>query len=461
MRGVGMPDGVMRWFDPRTGEAEVVRGGRTFPARAGDIETEARRPGARVHFDIRRVQGVEEAVDVRLRPGARVSHHHHRFGTLTGARRIDTKGPAPYAQVHPELRLAEVHPLEVARAWATSVAHGDIPGSIALYSADAVLHVADQPLVGRSAIGGWLTGSPLLGSAHHARIRGEEGTVAVSWGATGPDEPGMVVHCRIAHAQIVEQWVSQPEPPATSVAGGRARPFRVELSTRGDVGDNAKTGAQEAILRVVAELDEPVLFARVKLAWEPDPARPRPAVAQVALDVNGDLVRAHVAAHTMPEAIDLLVRRLRDRLAHRATYREQAGRRAATPPAWGWPPDDGPARGTWRGVRACHAAGGRADRSPLASCARPHVHEPGHRSRRARPVQRPGEAERGPAPTRASPVRRAPARRAPPPPGGSPPGRPSWRCRRRHPWSRAPRGTDEPDRRPPTSPAARVATCLL
>lgn len=331
-----MPDGVMRWFDPRTGEAEVVRGGRTFPARAGDIETEARRPGARVHFDIRRVQGVEEAVEVRLRPGARVSHHHHRFGTLTGARRIDTKGPAPYAQVHPELRLAEVHPLEVARAWATSVAHGDIPGSIALYSADAVLHVADQPLVGRSAIGGWLTGSPLLGSAHHARIRGEEGTVAVSWGATGPDEPGMVVHCRIAHAQIVEQWVSQPEPPATSVAGGRAHPFRVELSTRGDVGDDAKTGAQEAILRVVAELDEPVLFARVKLAWEPDPARPRPAVAQVALDVNGDLVRAHVAAHTMPEAIDLLVRRLRDRLAHRATYREQAHRREAIPRPGEW-----------------------------------------------------------------------------------------------------------------------------
>src|ERR1035437_10186124 len=146
----------------------------------------------------------------------------------------------------------------------------------------------------------------------------------------------MVAHRRIAHAQMGKQGVAHPEPPATSVAGGRAHPSRVELSTRGDVGDDAKTGAQEAILRVAAELDEPVLFARVKLAWEPDPARPRPAVAQVARDVNGDLVRAHVAAHTMPEAIDLLVRRLRDRLAHRATYREQAHRREAIPRPGGW-----------------------------------------------------------------------------------------------------------------------------
>jgi hypothetical protein len=45
-------------------------------------------------------------------------------------------------------------------------------------------------------------------------------------------------------------------------------------------------------------------------------------VAQVAVDVDGDLVRAQVVARSTPEATDLLVRRLHDRLEHRARHRE-------------------------------------------------------------------------------------------------------------------------------------------
>src|SRR5579875_3412137 len=107
-----MPDGVLKWFDAKTGTAEVIRAGRTFPARASDIETAARRPGARVHFDIRREHGVEYAVDVRLRVGTRVSRHQHRFGTLAGAHRGDAKGTPHYARLHPELHAAARHPLE-------------------------------------------------------------------------------------------------------------------------------------------------------------------------------------------------------------------------------------------------------------------------------------------------------------------------------------------------------------
>jgi ribosome-associated translation inhibitor RaiA len=64
----------------------------------------------------------------------------------------------------------------------------------------------------------------------------------------------------------------------------------------------------------------PVLFARLELRQEPDPARPRPAVAKAELDCNGRLVRAHVAAATQREAADLLEARLRqsiERVAHR------------------------------------------------------------------------------------------------------------------------------------------------
>jgi len=331
-----MPDGVIKWFDPSTGEAEIVRSGRSFRARASDIEAVARTAGARVHFDIRREQGAEMAVDVRLREGTHASHHHHRFGTLTGARRIDTKGPAPYAQVHPDLRSAEAHPLEVARAWATNLALGDLSAASALYAPDAAVHAGEQSFVGRSSLLAWLEGCPLLGSERHAVVRGAEGTAVVSWEENGPDEPGMVVRCRIAHAQIAEQWVSEPGPSETLVAEGPAELVPVALSVRGDVGDDAKARAKEAILHVTEQLDEPVLLVRVKLAWEPDPARRRRAVAQAALDVDGDPVRAQVAAHTMPEAIDLLVRRLRDQLEHRASHRERLHRLAgvAQPGEW-------------------------------------------------------------------------------------------------------------------------------
>lgn len=58
------PTGTMRWFDPRTGEGRIVASGREDPADASDVEPRARATGARVHFDIQRVDGVARAVRV-------------------------------------------------------------------------------------------------------------------------------------------------------------------------------------------------------------------------------------------------------------------------------------------------------------------------------------------------------------------------------------------------------------
>ncbi|MGZ4482647.1 MAG: sigma 54 modulation/S30EA ribosomal C-terminal domain-containing protein, partial [Gaiellales bacterium] len=55
-------------------------------------------------------------------------------------------------------------------------------------------------------------------------------------------------------------------------------------------------------------------FARVRLRRDADPALQRPAIAKASLDVNGRLVRAHVAAAGMHEAIDILEERMRRRL---------------------------------------------------------------------------------------------------------------------------------------------------
>ncbi|MFF6850759.1 hypothetical protein [Streptomyces antimycoticus] len=72
--------------------------------------------------------------------------------------------------------------------------------------------------------------------------------------------------------------------------------------------------AQEKVRALTGRTGEPVLFARVKLTHLANPAMERPALAQANLDVNGRLARAHVAATTVTEAVDLLQDRLAGRL---------------------------------------------------------------------------------------------------------------------------------------------------
>jgi ribosome-associated translation inhibitor RaiA len=93
---------------------------------------------------------------------------------------------------------------------------------------------------------------------------------------------------------------------------------------------------------VIERIPEPVLFARVKLSHAPDPAVERPAIAQVTVDVNGDVVRARRCAHDLREAIDLLQARLRDKLDHRAQHRHASRRRPAASPRGQWRHGDAP-----------------------------------------------------------------------------------------------------------------------
>lgn len=329
-----MPDGVVRWFDAAHGDAEVVRDGKAYHVPAGGIDAEARHPGARVHFDVRRVRGAEEAVDVHLRQSARASRHRHRFGSLAGARRFDTKGRLPSAAAHPELRAPVLHPLQVARSWATSLAGGDLDGALALYAPDAVVHVGHAVLQGRPAVAQWLQASPAFGCERHGRIHGRDDGVVVTWEAEAPEERAFAVRCRIAHGEVAEQW--EVRLPAAAGGGPAAAVPIVSLYSTGQVGDGAKTRAQHLLTRLAESLEEPVLFARVKLAFEPDPARQRPARAEALLDLNGDPLRAHATARTMDEALDALEHHLHDRLEHRARRREDLHRSegVARPGEW-------------------------------------------------------------------------------------------------------------------------------
>ena len=152
-----MPDGVMQWLDERTGEAEVLRRGRRFRARLRDVDVPARHSGAHVHFDVRTLDGVEQAVEVRLRDGRRSSPRHHRFGSLAGSRSSDAKAAASYLPSHPELRTGREHPLEIARSWASALAGGDVARAVSLYASDAEVHLPDRVLEGHDSLEAWLS----------------------------------------------------------------------------------------------------------------------------------------------------------------------------------------------------------------------------------------------------------------------------------------------------------------
>jgi ribosome-associated translation inhibitor RaiA len=78
----------------------------------------------------------------------------------------------------------------------------------------------------------------------------------------------------------------------------------------------------------------PVLFVRVDLVMEPDPGRERPAVARAEFDVDGRLVRAHVAAPTMLSAVDLVESRLRRRLERIARRTQSVAMRHRDEHSW-------------------------------------------------------------------------------------------------------------------------------
>ncbi len=115
-----------------------------------------------------------------------------------------------------------------------------------------------------------------------------------------------------------------PGAPTPAMSTGAAP---ISVRTQGDVPPGSVDYALQRIGHVIERMDEPVLAARVTLSVAADPARARPALAKANLDLGGRFVGAHVAAHGMPEAVDLLSDQLAQRLADRAQRLEALHRR--------------------------------------------------------------------------------------------------------------------------------------
>lgn len=110
----------------------------------------------------------------------------------------------------------------------------------------------------------------------------------------------------------------------------------VEAEKQGRVPADEVKFAVERVGSLLRVASEPVLFARVKLTRSGNPAMERPAVAQINVDLNGRLIRAHAAGATMREAIEHACDRLRIRLerAERNWSALRGGQPAPGPGEW-------------------------------------------------------------------------------------------------------------------------------
>lgn len=310
-----VPVGVMQWFEEKSGEGRVVRRGHAYPASLADgVETHARVPGARVHFDIGRQEGVERAVNVKLQPGTRTSHRHQRFGEQSGASSPDANA-APKRDPFVDLGLnRERRPRVVVVEFVHRLAAGELATARPLVAPDVVLHGDEGDVHGTTAVIEALAGSPIPGSgASPVNIFFEDGRVVVDWFTDGRTLRAVI---GVAHGQIEEVWWDVGiDAGATEVGeefGEEAPPVQVVCS--GAVEHKSVSYARQKLAAVIDAAPPPVLFAKLKLLQHADPAAVRPAAAEASLDLDGVLVRASAGADTMQEAIDLLERRLRDRL---------------------------------------------------------------------------------------------------------------------------------------------------
>lgn len=331
-----MPDGVVQWFDPITGLGVVARRGRLFTVAVADIESSARRAGARVHFDVDTGPDGERAKNVVLRKGGRGARRHARAGALTGAHGMDTKGATPWQWAHSRSNLVRSSlPLDVMHMWARHVGGGELDAALSLYASDAQVHTPEATLTRNKHVHAFLAGSGLPGASSAVAAGDEDNSVVVEWHGVGPEQRAMTVRSRVEHGLIVEQWITEGERVAPREPDEEYA-FPGSLVTHGAVGADVVDYAWRRLGPLFDVIAEPVRFVRIKLSLAPDPAIERPALAEVSVDIDGDVVRAHVAANRLIEAVDLLQRRLRDQLEHRSERRQALHRSSGMPGPGQW-----------------------------------------------------------------------------------------------------------------------------
>ena len=110
----------------------------------------------------------------------------------------------------------------------------------------------------------------------------------------------------------------------------------IRVTTDSHVPAGTADYARDKIAALLHLAHRPVLSARVRVSRHGDPAVRHPVVAQVNLDVNGQLVRAQADGETSREAIDRVEARARRRLERIARHWEaqRGGMPSPVPHEW-------------------------------------------------------------------------------------------------------------------------------
>lgn len=103
--------------------------------------------------------------------------------------------------------------------------------------------------------------------------------------------------------------------------------FAINVSTEGEVEERDVERALDKLNTVVRVSSSPALLGRIRLIMEADPARERPAKVIGSVDLDGQVVRAYVAAATMPDAIDKFEGRIQRQISDHSSRRRALQRK--------------------------------------------------------------------------------------------------------------------------------------
>jgi ribosome-associated translation inhibitor RaiA len=286
----------------------VVWRGRSYLAPISEVESAARVPGARVSFTLRRAGGEETVHRVRLRRGTRTNKRQRRFGDLVGARRPGSKVKTGVQEAY-GIDVA-TQPFRVVATWLQALSDLDAGAAADLYLPSAVVHTAEGSVTGRNHIRAALEVSPWFGiDPSAADLRGADRAVQV-------EADGLTASMEIEAGHIVEQWlgvdrVGPPPDPAEDQP-------EVEVVTMGSVDEAVAADGVRRVLQLATGHGLETRYVRLKLSQETNPTIEQPARAQVTVDVDGTMIRAHATAPVMRDALDRVVARLKTKLDHRS-----------------------------------------------------------------------------------------------------------------------------------------------
>ncbi len=300
-----MPDGRVLRIDETRKVAYIVRKGRTYEAQLSDLEPAARVPSARVRFSLHRHNGIEKAESVKLRSGTRTSRRQRRFGDLTGAKRAGAK---TRTALHDAYGVdVTTQPLRVAQAWVEAMSDYDLDSAAMLYVPSAKVFTSDG----------------LVETHKHVRAELE------SWGWAGVDPLAVEIHgideyvhaelgelstyFEIQLGQIEAQWVGT-EP---DINHEMVEESPLHVVARGIVPEPDRDHAIAKVEDAIRPTGEIARYGRVKLTMSSNDTHSDPALAEVTIDLDGDLVRAHASGRTILEATDRMAQRLHSQLERR------------------------------------------------------------------------------------------------------------------------------------------------